>query len=141
MRLAFSPIQLTRIGAAKFLLWITLLPDFHVAQRQDPHSGKCLDIQFCGISFLAIVDLNFCHIQYVDSGLLIINEMTCPAWWWLLYWAIALCLPLVLERKTPLVSSSAEVGLFSQVQFIKIVDPSPDVHLPTCISWWCFYLS
>jgi len=69
--LVFSPIQLTRIGAAKFLLlvlWITLLPDFHVVQRQDPHSRKCLDIQFCGISFLAIVDLNSCHI---DSGPLI----------------------------------------------------------------------
>lgn len=29
--------------------WITLLPHKHVTQRQDPHMGKCLDIQFYDI--------------------------------------------------------------------------------------------
>lgn len=33
----------------------------HVTRRQDPHLGKCLDIQLCNISLMAIVESDSCH--------------------------------------------------------------------------------
>lgn len=51
----FGAILLTTIGVAKRLIYsfiysifilIVLLPHRCVTQRQDPHEGKCLDIQF-----------------------------------------------------------------------------------------------
>lgn len=66
--------QVLNTFSIKFLFfWITLLPHKRVTQRQDPHMGKCLDIQLSDIFLMSSGCFRTITIKVVTGN--------CPSHW------------------------------------------------------------